>query len=84
MDFRIVAAGLRRTYNNTSNIHGVNTMSISERKKEIKRRRKRREQYAKMLAKIEKADTRTRNKFAEKLRGMTPAAETLIERWGLK
>lgn len=59
-------------------------MSISERKKEIKRRRKRREQYAKMLAKVEKADASTRAKFAVKLRNMTPAADTLIERWGLE
>lgn len=59
-------------------------MSISERKKELRRRRKRRESYAHMKAKLEKADANTRERFAEKLRKMTPSADTLIAAWGLK
>ncbi|HBT76961.1 MAG TPA: hypothetical protein DEB39_08550 [Planctomycetaceae bacterium] len=58
-------------------------MSINERKKELRRRRKRRENYAEMKSKLAKADAGTREKFAEKLRKMTPAADALIVEWGL-
>ncbi len=59
-------------------------MSISERKKEIKRRRKRRENFAAMKPKIEKADANLREKMREKLRKMTPGADDLIKAWGLE
>lgn len=59
-------------------------MSISERQKEIRRRRKRRENYADMKQKIEKADPSTKEKMAEKLRKMTPGADDLIKAWGLE
>ena len=59
-------------------------MSISERKKEIKRRRKRRENYAAMKPKIEKADANLREKMRDKLCKLTPAADDLIKAWGIK
>ena len=59
-------------------------MPISERKKEIRRRRKRRENYADMKAKLPKADTATKAKVVEKLKKLTPGADDLIEAWGLK
>lgn len=59
-------------------------MSISERQKEIRRRRKRRANYADMQKKIEKADPSMKEKMAEKLRKMTPGADDLIKAWGLE
>ena len=59
-------------------------MSISERKKEIRRRRKRRENYANMKAKLPKADVATKAKFVEKLKKLSPGADVLIDTWGLK
>ncbi|MGL4942732.1 MAG: DUF6800 family protein [Thermoguttaceae bacterium] len=59
-------------------------MSICERKKEIRRRRKRREQYAHMKTKLEKADANVREKIVHKLRLLTPGAEILIDAWGLR
>ena len=59
-------------------------MPISERKKEIHRRRKRRENYADMKAKLPKADAATKSKIVEKLKKLTPGADDLVEAWGLK
>ncbi len=59
-------------------------MSISERQKEIRRRRKRRATYADMKPKLEKADAATKAKMCEKLRKMTPGADALIKNWGLE
>lgn len=59
-------------------------MSISERKKEIRRRRKRRANYAEMKTKIGKADHATKERMCEKLRKMTPGADGLIKAWGLE
>jgi len=57
---------------------------ISERKKEIRRRRKRRENYADMKAKLPKADTAAKTKIVEKLKKLTPGADDLVKAWGLK
>jgi len=57
---------------------------ISERKKEIRRRRKRRENYTEMKAKLPKADAATKVKIVEKLKKLSPGADGLIEAWGLK
>ncbi|MDR1963198.1 MAG: hypothetical protein LBQ50_05425 [Planctomycetaceae bacterium] len=57
---------------------------MSERQKEIRRRRKRRANYAAMKPKLEMADATTREKFIEKLRKMTPGADDLIKSWGLE
>ena len=59
-------------------------MPISERKKEIRRRRKRRTKYAQFKSKLEKLDANGREKLIEKLRHMTPAADELIVKWGLQ
>jgi hypothetical protein len=58
-------------------------MSISERQKEIRRRRKRRANYADMKQKVAK-DPTVKEKFAAKLRKMTPGAEILIKAWELE
>ncbi|MDR2438570.1 MAG: hypothetical protein LBE12_04240 [Planctomycetaceae bacterium] len=55
-----------------------------ERQKEIRRRRKRRANYSAMKSKLNKADATTKEKFARKLRKMTPGADDLIKSWGLE
>jgi hypothetical protein len=54
-----------------------------ERQKEIRRRRKRRANYSALKSKLEKADSPTKEKIAQKLRKMTPGADDLIQSWGL-
>ena len=58
-------------------------MALHERKKEIKRRRKRRENYAAWKQKLEGADAATREKIREKLRKISCGAEDMIKEWGL-
>lgn len=57
---------------------------ISNRMKEVKRRRHRREKLAKFTAKLKKATTSEKLAMAEKLRKMTPGCDVLIERMGLE
>jgi len=59
-------------------------MPISERKKEIRRRRKRRAKFAHFKSKLEKLDAGGKEKLIDKLRLMTPAADELIAKWGLQ
>ena len=54
-------------------------MPISERHKEIKRRRHRRQKVAKIKKRAEKATVSEKTVLAEKLRNLTPGAATLIE-----
>ena len=56
---------------------------ISNRMKEVKRRRKRREKINKFAAKVKKATQSERLVMAEKLRKMTTGSEVVIERLGL-
>ncbi len=58
-------------------------MGISERKKEIKRRRKRRGQLVHLKKRLEKATVSERGEITRKLREMTPGAEVLITNWEL-
>lgn len=58
-------------------------MSISERKKEIKRRRKRREKLTHLKKRLGKATKSEQVEMARKLREMTPGAEVIIANWGL-
>lgn len=51
---------------------------ISERAKEIKRRRHRRKKLTVFNRKLKKATTSEKQVIAEKLRNMTPGAETII------
>ena len=59
-------------------------MPGSERKKELRRRRKRREKYTHFKARLDKMDTAAKEKVADKLRKMTIGAEGVIQAWGLK
>ena len=57
---------------------------ISNRMKEVKRRRHRKQKLAKFTAKIKKATTSEKLAMAEKLRKMTPGCNELIARMGLE
>lgn len=59
-------------------------MGCSERQKEIKQRRKRRQKLTKYKAKLKKASVSEKAMIATKLRDMTPGAEGLITAWGLE
>ncbi len=58
-------------------------MGSSERQKEIKRRRHRRQKLRKLAVKLAKANVSEREMIAMKLRGLTPGADVLIENWEL-
>jgi hypothetical protein len=57
---------------------------ISNRMKEIKRRRHRRQKLAKFETKLKKATASEKQVIAEKLRKMTPGCDDLIVRMGLE
>ena len=59
-------------------------MGCSERRKEIKRRRKRREKIKVFRSKVEKASVSEKAVIAAKLREMTPGAKGLIEELSLE
>lgn len=59
-------------------------MSCSERQKEIKRRRKRREKLKVFRSKVVKASVSEKGEIARKLREMTPGAESLIAELSLE
>ena len=56
---------------------------ISERGKEIKRRRHRRKKLTVFARKLKKATMSEKQVIAEKLRNLTPGAETVIKAWNL-
>lgn len=58
-------------------------MSISERKKEIRRRRKRRAKLTHIKKRLPKATKSEQVEIARKIRDMTPGAEVVISNWGL-
>ncbi len=58
-------------------------MGISERGKEIKRRRHRRKKYERIKKRLDKMTVSEKANIAEKLRELTPGAEGLIDRWNL-
>jgi hypothetical protein len=58
-------------------------VSICERKKELRRRRSRKEKLTKLKSKLPKATQSEKTEIARKLRELTPGAELLIERWKL-
>ena len=58
-------------------------MPISERKKEIKRRRHRRKKLEMFSQKITKANEEEKALIVDKLRALTPGAEVLIDNWDL-
>jgi len=59
-------------------------MPASERKRELRRRRKRREKFAHIKAKLDKMDGPAKEKTAAQLRKMTIGAEGVIQAWGLE
>jgi hypothetical protein len=59
-------------------------VGCSERKKEIRRRRSRREKLAHLKGRLAKATKSEQGEIARKLRELTPGAETLISNWGLE
>jgi len=56
---------------------------ISERAKEVKRRRHRRKKLTKLGTKLKKATASETVVITEKIRNLTPGAETIISDWGL-
>lgn len=56
---------------------------ISERGKEIKRRRHRREKINKFAAKLKKATASERLTIAQKIRSLTSGSETILANWEL-
>jgi hypothetical protein len=59
-------------------------VGISERKKEIKRRRHRLKKLTQFERRLGKASVSERAVIAEKLRRLTPGAEVIIDHWGLE
>ncbi len=79
-----LSSRFRQNPNIQLRIKGDKQVSISERKKEINARRKRRETLRKMKSELPKADAAKKAVWAAKLRKMTPGAEMLIKEWGLE
>ena len=59
-------------------------MPISERRKEIKRRRHRRKKVTQFAQKLAKATVSERAVIAQKLRSMTPGGQVIVEAWDLE
>ena len=59
-------------------------MGISERGKEIKRRRHRRKTLAHLAKRLKKATVSEKSLIAAKIRNLTPGAEVLIDQWELR
>ncbi len=57
---------------------------ISERAKEIKRRRHRRRKLEQLGKRLKKATVSEKSMIAAKLRNLTPGAEIIIDRWQLR
>jgi len=58
-------------------------MPISERKTELRRRRKRHEKYAILKRKLEKATASERAAIVEKIRRMAPDPKVVLANFGL-
>lgn len=56
---------------------------ISNRGKEIKRRRHRRQKLVKLATRLKKAKESEKVIIAEKIRNLTPGAEVILASWGL-
>jgi hypothetical protein len=70
--------------NNEQRTGSIVVGGISDRKQEIKRRRKRRAKITLFKRKLKKATTSEKAVMAEKLRKMTPGAEQVIKNLGLE
>ncbi|MBN1588739.1 MAG: hypothetical protein JW888_04425 [Pirellulales bacterium] len=58
-------------------------MPISERRKEIKRRRHRRKKLTQLSKKLGKATVSEKTAIAEKIRSLTPGGGVIVQAWGL-
>jgi hypothetical protein len=58
-------------------------VGCSERQKEIRRRRKRRQQLSHLRGRLAKATQSEKEEIVRKLRAMTPGSEVLIANWKL-
>ncbi len=58
-------------------------MSISERKKELKRRRHRRQKLARLEKRLVKATVSEKSVIVEKVRNLTPGSEDVLNNWNL-
>lgn len=58
-------------------------MGCSERQKEIRRRRKRRENLTRLKGRLAKATQSEKLEIVRKLRAITPGSEVLIANWKL-
>ena len=58
-------------------------MPGSERKRELRRRRHRRQKVAKLKVRAEKASGSEKKVIADKIRGLTPGCNAIIEKLGL-
>ncbi|MCA9238795.1 MAG: hypothetical protein KDA37_01285 [Planctomycetales bacterium] len=58
-------------------------MPGSERRRELRRRRKRHANLAQLKSRLPKATASEKTEIARKLREMTPGAEQLIKEWEL-
>ncbi len=61
-----------------------NTVGCSERRKELKRRRHRRKKLDLFKRKLESATVSEKQHLSEKLRSLTPGAETVIDNLALE
>jgi hypothetical protein len=58
-------------------------VSASQRKRDLRQRRSRKDKLTKLKAKLPKATQSEKLEIARKLRELTPGAEELIDRWKL-
>ena len=59
-------------------------MPISERGKEIKRRRHRRKKLAQLAKRLDKATVSERATISDKIRALTPGGDVIIQNWGIE
>jgi len=61
-----------------------NDVGCSERTKEIKRRRHRRQKLAKLAERMKSAKPSQRQQIIEKVRQLTPGADDVLRNWGVE
>lgn len=59
-------------------------MALSERQKELKRRRHRKKKMVQLKRRADKATRSEKAVIAQKIRRMTPGAEEIVSRWELE
>lgn len=58
-------------------------MTISERKKELRRRRHRKKKLGQLAHRVKKATVSEKAVITDKIRRLTPGCEQILESWGL-